>query len=240
MKPVALLFLTVCVLNFQTVFAAESGVRLLQAELPAKVSLLGADGEQLAAAVGKATLAHQPEAQAILRAALTRGIKPRRGETVVSCEEAKRVFSVSVAAAPTQASALLDLATEILPDCATELAAVMRDYDRVAYDYKNVVDDKNGPVRDRSHDSNDAGNPQRSADDPSSANDPASRAMHDPGDLSERDINGLGLNDNSYGFGTGFGSGSDPGFPGSPGFVGSTPSGGIALPPTPVTAVVNS
>ncbi len=37
------------------------------------------------------------------------------------------------------------------------------------------------------------------------------------------------------GFGVGFG----PGFPGSPGFSGSGPSGGIALPPSVVTAVLN-
>ena len=37
------------------------------------------------------------------------------------------------------------------------------------------------------------------------------------------------------GFGVGFG----PGFPGSPGFTGSTPSGAIALPSGDVTSVVN-
>ena len=37
------------------------------------------------------------------------------------------------------------------------------------------------------------------------------------------------------GFGVGFGVG----FPGSPGFVGSPPSGAIALPPTVVTEVLN-
>ena len=37
------------------------------------------------------------------------------------------------------------------------------------------------------------------------------------------------------GFGVGFG----PGFPGSPGFTGSTPSGAIALPPTAVTNTLN-
>ena len=37
------------------------------------------------------------------------------------------------------------------------------------------------------------------------------------------------------GFGVGFG----PGFPGSPGFTGSGPSGGIALPPGALTSVVN-
>lgn len=42
-------------------------------------------------------------------------------------------------------------------------------------------------------------------------------------------------NDEYAGFGVGFG----PGFPGSPGFSGSTPSGAIALPPEQVTSVLN-
>ncbi len=42
-------------------------------------------------------------------------------------------------------------------------------------------------------------------------------------------------NDLYQGFGVGFG----PGFPGSPGFSGSTPSGAIALPPEQVTSVLN-
>ena len=208
--------------------AGETGLRLLQAEFPAQVTLLNADCEQLAAAVGRATLAHQADAPTILRVALTRGIKKlRHGEEKLPCACAKRIFSVSIAAAPPQASALLDLATELYPDCAAELAGVMRDYDRVAYDYKNVVDDKNGPAR---HDSSSAGSPvaQSTSGDPSAVS-------QDPGDLSEHDLIGLGYGESS-GFGTGFGAG----FPGAPGFVGSPPSGGIALPPTPVTASVNN
>ena len=244
MKPASLLLLIACLLSFQGVTAAENnGVRLLQAELPAKINLLNADADQLAAAVGKATLTHQSDAPAILRAALTRGVKPRRGEKMLSCAGAKRIFGVSVAAAPTQASALLDLATELFPDYSTDLAAVMRDYDRVAYDYKNVVDDKtvvddkNGPARDKSGNPGDPNFARRTSGDPSNPNDPAN-AFDGPGDLSGRDLNGLGYSD-SYSFGSAF-SGFGPGFPGSPGFVGSTPSGGIALPPTAVTSVVNS
>ncbi len=144
---------------------------------------------------------------------------------------AKRIFSVSVAAAPTQASALLDLATELYPDCAAEFAGALRDYDRVSYDYKDhVIDDKNGPVRETSGSSDPDGIRQVSND---LSNDPANLTQ-DPSDLSARDINGLGFSD-SYGFGSGFG----PGFSGAPGFVGSVPDGGLALPPTSVTSVVN-
>ena len=57
---------------------------------------------------------------------------------------------------------------------------------------------------------------------------------------------GLGANGNGGpgdgGIGDGFGVGFGPGFPGAPGFVGSAPSGGFALPPAspaPVTAVAN-
>ncbi len=44
-----------------------------------------------------------------------------------------------------------------------------------------------------------------------------------------------GGDNDTGGFGVGFG----PGFPGSPGFTGSGPSGGIALPPGALTSVVN-
>lgn len=206
---------------------AENGARLLEVELPAKVTLLSADCEQLASAVGKATLAHQTQAPVILRAALTRGVrKLARGEGKLPCPCAKRIFSVSVAAAPTQASALLDLATELFPDCATELAAALKDYDRVAYDYKDGVDDKN-VVAARNV-------PARNATDPAGTTGDPANAVPSPGDLSDRDLAGLGFSDAS-GFGTGFGTG----FPGSPGFVGSPPSGGVALPPAAVTSVIN-
>ena len=218
--------------------SSENGARLLRAELPKDVTLLAADCEQLAAAVGKATLAHQPDAPVILRVALTRGIRQlRREEGKLPCACAKRLLSVSVAAAPTQASALLDEATELYPNCAGELASVLRDYDRVSYDYKdrvndkNVVDDKNGPARGYAG-SSDPNAPQRGA-----ADDPAA-TIQDPGDLTDRDIRGLGLLGDGTGY-NGFGSGFGASFPGSPGFIGSTPDGTLALPPTPVTAAVN-
>ena len=70
---------------------------------------------------------------------------------------------------------------------------------------------------------------------PECADDLAKLVNAAPGDAS----NGAGLfaPADDYGFGVGFG----PGFPGAPGFVGSAPSGGFALPPaspspaTPVT-----
>ena len=120
-------------------------MHLLQAELPARVTLLDADCEQLAAAVGKATLVHQPEAPAILRAALTRGLrKLARGEGKLPCACAQRIFSVSMAAAPTQASALPRPRHGALPRTTPpKLAATLRDYDQVSYDYKDrVIDDK--------------------------------------------------------------------------------------------------
>ena len=218
----------------------ESGARWLQAELPANVSLQSADCEQLAAAVGKAALAHQPEAPAILRVALTRGVRTlRRGEGgKLPCACAKRLFSISVAAAPAQASALLDLATEFYPDCAAELAGVMRDYDRVSYDYKDRANDKNVV------DGRDAtGTPRGTTAVPSDPSTPTQQPSFDPGndvqdrgDLTDRDIAGMDSG-SINGFGTGdFGA---VGFPGSPGFIGSFPDGGLALPPSPVTVAVN-
>lgn len=212
--------------------SAENGLRLLQAELPREVPLGRANCEQLAAAVGKATLAHPPDAPTILRAALTRGSrKSRRADDKLPCACARRILSVSVAAAPTQASELLDMATELYPTCATELAGALRDYDRMSYDYKDrVIDDKNGPARDPQDLSEPDGVRQISN---RLTGDPANPSL-DPGDLSAHDISGLGFSD-AFGFGSGFG----PGFSGSPGFIGSVPDGGLALPPTSVTSVVN-
>ena len=49
------------------------------------------------------------------------------------------------------------------------------------------------------------------------------------------DVDPLNPASGDGGFGVGFG----PGFPGSPGFTGSGPGGGLALPPVAVTTVVN-
>ncbi len=189
--------------------AAETGVRLLQAQLPAGVTVPRADCEQLARAVGRATLAHRADAPAILSAALGEGTSAKR-----PCVCVTRIFRVAVAAAPTRASALLETATALYPDCADTFAAALN-----AADDKTVVDDKNGPAGTRAAD---APSVTRNFGD-AYANDPATA------DLSDRDLGGLG-------FGGGFG----PGFPGSPGFIGSPASGGIALPaPGAVTPVVN-
>lgn len=61
------------------------------------------------------------------------------------------------------------------------------------------------------------------------------------GSVNGTDVNGAGLfaPSDTYGFGVGFG----PGFPGAPGFVGSAPSGGFALPPAspaPATPTTNT
>ena len=192
--------------------ATETGARLLQAQLPAGTAIPQTACEQLARAVGRATLAHRADAPAILSAALGGGT----GNVKRPCACVTRIFRVAVAAAPTRASALLEAASALYPDCADALAAALN-----AADDKTVVDDKNGPAQARSADSSPA-MVRDFGDD--YANDPATA------DLSDRDLGGLG-------FGNGFG----PGFPGSPGFTGSPPSGGIAL-PSPVgaeTPVVN-
>ncbi len=65
------------------------------------------------------------------------------------------------------------------------------------------------------------------------ANSPGADGMMSPMGDSALDPTDPGNGDG--GFGVGFG----PGFPGSPGFTGSGPSGGIALPPVAVTSVLN-
>ena len=116
-----------------------------------------------------------------------------------------------MAAVPAQASALLDLATELYPDCAGELASVMCDYDRVSYDYKDRVNDKNvvdgrnradAPARGTTTVPSDAADPQPSFD--------PGTDIQNQGDLTDRDVAGMDL-DNTNGFGTGdFGNAGFP------------------------------
>ena len=203
-----------------TAASIETGVRLLQEQLPAGARISRTECEPLARAVGRATLTHRPEAAAILSAALTGGGKdPRRASDKFSCGCVVRIFRVSIAAAPTQSSALLETASALYPDCAEEFTnTINRSNDKDAIDFKDAP----------------AGAHSTAANDPREATfDPNVRGFGDvdPGDtdLTDRDVTGLG-------FGNGFG----PGFPGAPGFIGSPASGGIALPPpVAVTSVVN-
>ena len=170
--------------------ATETGARLLQAQLPNGTSLEQLSCESLARAVGRATLAHRPEAAAILSAALTRRNK-------VPCACVIRVFRVSLSAAPAQASTLLETASALYPDCAEALTAALDE----AND-KDVADDKNVVAA------------SNASNAPHEANfDPNVRGFGDeaPDDLSDRDTSGLG-------FGGGFGPGfpGSPGFIGSP------------------------
>ena len=175
----------------------EAGARLLRAELPTGTTIQQADCELLSRAVGRATLAHRTEAPAILSAALTDGRvddEPRK-EAKRPCECVAHVVRACVKVAPEQASAVLDVALALYPDCADTLSAILDEArkDLQAYnfdrqDYKNVAD---APV---------AG------------------------------INNVGTGAAST---NGFGAGFGPGFPGSPGFSGSSPSGGAALTPPP-------
>ena len=194
--------------------ADQTGAQLLQAQLPGGTTVSEADCEQLARAVTLATLSHRTDAKPILTAALTRNAKKdsRSPEAKLPCACVTRLLRASIGAAPDKASALLELASSLNPECADSLeAAVQVLNDHNAIDYKNVIDDKNGPVTGQT---------------PASGSQPYSNApdLFDPGF-------------ETSGFGVGFG----PGFPGSPGFTGSPPSGAIALPPiaNPVTDVQN-
>ena len=220
--PLCLSLLTLsAVRSSASAASSQAGVQLLQAQLPANTPVPRATCEQLTRAVTLATRAHRAEAASILTAALTRGTRPGAPseEAKLPCGCVAALLHASVAAAPEEASGLLELASSLYPDCAETLQKAVE-----LFNDKNVVDDKNGPVGASSAPAN-----QTAANNPATApNDTA-----DPGDLNlndpeVRDINSPG----------GFG----PGFPGSPGFVGSAPGGGVAL-PSPVapsvTPVVN-
>ncbi len=194
-------------------FTNETGVRLLEIELlPGKVALRSVKCDPLVIAVSKATLAHPHDAVAILDAALTRRVhKLHDPVATLPCACARRIFLASVAAAPRRSSEFLDLALELYPDCAPEFAGALSDFN--SQNYLTGTGPKG------------AG--------PNGENSPAASALNSPMGASMFDSTDPGIGDG--GFGVGFG----PGFPGSPGFTGSAPSGGIALPPAAVTSVLN-
>ncbi len=196
--------------------AGPSGTSLLQGQLPVNTAVTQATREQLTRAVTLATRAHRDEAASILTAALTRGTRQGAStpETKLPCAWVAALLHASVAAAPEKASSLLELAGSLYPDCADTLQKVVE-----LFDDKNVVDDKNGPASASS-----------TATNPTAAN------------QGNTDPNGLNLDDPQVRDSNTAGGGFGPGFPGAPGFVGSAPAGGVAL-PSPVapsvTPVVN-
>lgn len=201
--------------------SGPSGAQLLQAQLPNGTPLPQADCEQLIRAVSLATRAHRADAPAILNAALTRGARKdaRRVEPNLPCACVSRMLHVAISAAPDKAATLLEVASSLYPDCADSLEAAVQ-----VYEHKNVVDGKNGPA---------AG--QAPAGARTASNDPGANADNASLNQNSPDLFDPALE--TSGFGVGFG----PGFPGSPGFTGSSPSGAIALPPglTPVTVDSN-
>lgn len=201
--------------------AGEAGVSFLQAQLPAGTVLPQATYEQLTRAVGLATSAHRRDATSILAAALTRKTsEDPRSDDRPPCAWVARLLHVSVTAAPEAASNLMELASSLCPDCADALQTAMELFnDKNVVDHKNVVDGKNGPA---------------AVAPPADPNSATSRdtAGLDGLIMDDPEIRNVGL------YAAGFG----PGFPGSPGFVGSPPGGNIALPrpiSNPVTPVMN-
>ena len=203
-----------------------TAVRLVQAQLPGGVRLTQADGTTVGRAVSRAILEHRTQAPAILSAALKDGSRGKGAKNKESaqrpCDFVVQVFEAALRAAPEQASALTEAAMALRPDCADALTAVVlhsQDQRLAAYDYKDRPDYKDrADYKDRS----------------------------DHKDATQAPV--AGINDLGNRFeDIGFGAGSGPGFPGAPGFVGSAPSGGFALPPAAlpfpspaaVTAVVN-
>ena len=227
LRPAAAVLLSALVATVPTRSRAaaapgQTGAQLLQAQLPNGTGVAQADCEQLTRAVSLATHTHRAEAKLILTAALTRDAKkdPRRPEAKLPCACVGRLLRASISAAPEKASTLLELASSLYPDCVDSLEAAVQ-----VMDDKNVVDDKNGPAAARRP----ADGTRDTANDPANSVD-GSKPLSNAPDTFDPAVE-------ASGFGVGFG----PGFPGSPGFTGSTPSGAIALPPeaSPVTNVQN-
>ena len=92
--------------------------------MPANIRPSQVDCETLAHAVRHATLAHHRDAPAILSAALTGGADHQR-----PCACVERIFRASIAAAPDETSALLEMASALYPDCADTLGAALNNLD---------------------------------------------------------------------------------------------------------------
>ncbi len=197
----------------------DAGLRLLQAQLPAGTTAALTDCEHLSSAVVRATYADRSHAPDILAAALSAGLDQsdpghRVGRRPCAC--VVRIFRNVLIVAPDMASALLETASAVYPECSDALTEAV-----------DTVSDKN-PVdgKDRAPSALQRTPPSTNT---GVGNDPGTGAA-DPGldgDLGSRDLAGLGFS---------------PGFPGTPGFVGSSASGGTALPPPAapaVTSVVN-
>ena len=221
LRPAAAVLLSALVAAEATLAGAATAPGQTGAQLPTGTGVAQADCEQLTRAVSLATHTHRTEAKAILTAALARDArKDPRKEAKLPCACVSRLLRASISAAPEKASSLLELASSLYPDCADSLEAAVQ-----VMDDKNVVDDKNGPAVDRAP----ADDTRHGANDPANGVD-GSRAASNAPDNFDPSVE-------VSGFGVGFG----PGFPGSPGFTGSPPSGAISLPPpaTPVTEVRN-
>ncbi len=184
-----------------------------------------ADCEQLSRAVVRAIYGDRVHAPDILAAALGDGLD-RRQPLRRSCNCVVHIFRNAVIVAPRQASGLLETAAALYPECADALTAALDaagDKNPVAADGK----DRNAGARD--------GDPGRAHGNDGTNTAPGTLASN-PNDLGGRDLDGLGVGGDNFGFG------GSPGFPGSPGFIGSAPGGNIALPvpvSAPVTSVVN-
>ena len=126
----------------------DTGARLLRAELPQGASIQQTDCEALSRAVGRATLAHRADAPAILSAALTNGNTedvPRKQEKR-PCECVAHIVRACVKVAPERASAVLDVALALYPDCSDALSLILAEAkkDLEAYDFKDRRDYKDG------------------------------------------------------------------------------------------------
>ena len=228
----------------------DDGARLLQAALPTGLLIRQADCDQVVRAVRAATLAHHRAAEGILSAALAAGEGTDRRATGAkwTCPCVVRIFRTAANSAPDHAGALLETAEALYPDCADGLTEALH-----GLDDKNVVvgalqtDPKDaggayGPAG--ASNVGEAGTPGSAgtAGNPDGSGNPGDTDSPTAGGLSPRNFQGLDLNTPGTGdtasnpSANGFANGFGAGFPGAPGFSGSSPGGGTALPLPVATA----
>ena len=219
-------FLVLCATASPVLAKEDAATRLLSAELPRGTVLEHASCPETVFATRQAVRKNPAMAVALMQRAISsrvpaderskRDHDPKDGVTI-DCECLTRIVQAAVESAPSnKVHELIEVAMSAQPQCANEIVDLLK---------KPLIDGKDSPrVASTGRGSRGAGDPGREFGD---------------GLIGD----GYGFpSDGGFGYG-GFG-GTGAGFPGSPGFIGSAPSGGGAVnfPPVvlnPVTTVVN-
>ncbi len=218
----------------------DAPLRLLNAEMPRGTILENATCPETVYATRQAVRKNPGQAAAILQRAIGSRVAPGDRErarddkdVVLPCECLTRIVQAALESAPaSKTHELIEMAMAAQPQCAEDINDLLKKPRIDGKDAKdgpgtasNNRDGRNGPYH-----SSDGSTSGRNGDGGVSGNDFGDRLIGGGNDATE-----LGT------FGSGVG-GLGNSFPGSPGFIGSTPGGASIFPPVvlaPLTSVVN-